>query len=100
MPKKFDVVVESAEARQRIVDELLAEKEKLLGKEIIIDERYTKESVQHRGRLEDIQLRQDKLFVVLGEEPGETHSHLVGSRDEKFAKDIARHIPKTRIREA
>jgi len=97
MPKKLDALIESAEARQRIVDELLKRRNELLGKEIEIDNRYPKQSATYRGRLEDIQVRQDKLFLVLEEKPGEFHPHLVGSRDEKFAKDIAKHIPKTRL---
>lgn len=93
----FDKYLETAEARKRIVDELLAHRDELIGKEIEIDNRYPKMSAKYRGKLQDIQLREDKIFLLIESEPGKIKSCLVGSKDEKFACDITKHIPKTRI---
>jgi hypothetical protein len=94
---KVDMTVETADERKSLADRLLAERDSLVGKEVILNNLYPKQSAEYRGRLEDIQLREDKLFMVLAEKPGETRSHLIGSKDDRFARDIARHIPRTRI---
>jgi len=93
---KLDIMVETADERKSLADKLLAERDNLVGKDVILNNLYPKQAAEYRGRLADVQVRDDKLFLVLEEADG-AKSHLIGSKDDRFAKDIAKHIPKTRI---
>lgn len=90
--------IESEEEAGRIVSELKRRRAELLGKEVEIERRYPRLSAGYRGRLADIQEREGKLFLNIETGPGEVRSFLVGSREPRTAKDIIRHIARTRIR--
>ncbi|MBU5558048.1 MAG: hypothetical protein QW751_02855 [Candidatus Aenigmatarchaeota archaeon] len=90
--------IESEYEAERIVTELQRRRKELLGKEIDIERRYPRLSAGYHGRLTDIQEREGKLFLNVETRPGEVRSFLVGSREPRTAKDIVKHIERTRIK--
>jgi hypothetical protein len=83
---------------QNIVDELLRRRGELVGREIEIERRYPALSAGYRGRIVDIQLRNEQIFINIELKPKEVRPFLIGSKDPRFAHDIIKHIKRTRIK--
>ncbi|MFQ6009512.1 MAG: hypothetical protein ACE5J7_00090 [Candidatus Aenigmatarchaeota archaeon] len=98
MPEEFDRTIENIAVCKEVAEKLLKERERLIGKDIELDRRYPHMAAKYRGRITDIQERNDQVFINIELKPGKVQAFLVASADDKFAQNLIRHAEKTRIR--
>ena len=96
--REYEILIRTLEERKKVVDELMRSRPYLMKKQVEVDNKYPRQSAKYSGTLLNVEVVNDNVFLDLQTSPKEVKRILVGSKSEKLAKEITRHIELTRIR--